>query len=414
MTAKAKIRRKNVWFTRPVRERRGFALAVFFIFAPIGPLSSLMAVADPPWPLWYVALQTIASGTMAAMIVLTMHRFALLMITVIVFSASIFGLGLVKRQLTVSSNTNAPITTTPNVQRAIADVERHRRTAQSAAQRDGIIAIAMIAIGYTFFVRVIGKEWENRATRDAEMQIAKRIQTSLTPIGSRQIPGFEILGITQPANEVAGDYFDYLDLGDNKYGVLIADAAGHGVAAGLLTAMLKGALSLIANEDKTPESVMAELNRAVYRLAPRNMFVTACYVMLDKITGDIAYVTAGHEPFMLIKYGDREVKQLRTSGIALGLQAETSFQSQHASMAPGDTLLLYTDGLVETENAAGDEFGISRLESLLHSIPTSSPQEFSDRILSEITAHRNKNSQADDISFVIIRRATNLTIPVKA
>lgn len=410
MTSKPRSHKKNIWFTRPVRERRGFALAVFFIFAPIGPLSSLMAVADPPWPLWYVALQTIASGTMAAMIVMTMHRFALLMFTIIIFSASTFGLGLVKRKMMVSSNTHTPIMTISDGQIAIADVERYRRTAQSAAQRDGVIAIAMIAIGYTFFVRVIGKEWENRATRDAEMQIAKRIQTSLTPVGSRQIPGFEILGVTQPANEVAGDYFDYLDLGENKFGVLIADAAGHGVAAGLLTAMLKGALALIADEDKTPEAVMAELNRTVYRLAPRNMFVTACYVMLDKRTRDIAYVTAGHEPLMLIKYDDRKVIQLRTSGIALGLQVETSFQSQHTSMAAGDTLLLYTDGLVETENAAGEEFGISRLEALLHSTPATSPQEFSDRILSEIAAHRNKNSQADDISLVIIRRATNLSI----
>ncbi len=390
-----------------MRERRGFALAVFFIFAPIGPLSSLMDASNQPWPLWYVALQTIASGLMAAMIVMTMHRAALLMITIFIFSASIMGLGLVKRQLLHSSSSKTAETTSAVGGNREEDLNNNRSDAESAAQRDGVIAIAMIAIGYAFFVRVIGKEWEKRATRDAEMQIAKRIQTSLTPVGSKKIPGFEILGVTQPANEVAGDYFDYLDLGDNKYGIFIADAAGHGVAAGLLTAMLKGALSLIADEDKTPERVVGELNRTVYRLAPRNMFVTACYVMLDKKTGDIDYVTAGHEPLLLIKSRSREVKQLRTSGIALGLQADTSFQSQHTSMADGDTLLLYTDGLVETENTSGDEFGISRLESLLHSTPAKSPQEISELILSEITAHRNKNTQADDISMVIIRRVKN-------
>jgi len=407
MTAKAKIRRKNVWFTRPVRERRGFALAVFFIFAPIGPLSSLMDVANPPWPFWFVAVEALFSGAMAAMIVLTMHRFMLLICTIVVFTMCILGLGFTRRQWNPEASYMKPAAN-PQEKAAAEAIDRYRSVAKSAAQRDGVLAIFMIALGYAFFVRVIGKEWEKRAARDAEMQIAKRIQTSLTPAGSRQILGFEILGVTQPANEVAGDYFDYLDLGENKYGILIADAAGHGVAAGLLTAMLKGALALIADEDKTPERVMAELNHAVYRLAPRNMFVTACYMMLDKRSGDIAYVTAGHEPLLLIKDGDQEVKQLRTSGIALGLQAETSFQSQHTLMAPGDTLLLYTDGLVEAENAAGEEFGISRLESLLHSIPASSLQEFSDCILSEIVVHRNKNSQADDISLVIIRRAANL------
>jgi len=288
-----------------------------------------------------------------------------------------------------------------------AAVTTFRTVAQSAARRDGILAMLMIGLGYTFFVRVLGREWEARARQNAEMQIARRIQSSLTPAGSKRIPGVEIIGITQPANDVAGDHFDYLDLGENKLGILIADAAGHGVAAGLLTAMMKGALSLIATENKPPESVMAELNRVVYRLAPRNMFVTATLAIIDTATGGVDYVTAGHEPLLLMKSDDQSVEQLRTPGLALGLRPDAAYAAARASLADGDALLLYTDGVVESENADGEEFGIMRLESILSSIHQQSPEEMSKSIISEVAAHRKKNVQADDMSLVVIKRSNH-------
>lgn len=407
MDSRQRLRKKNIWTTRTVRERRGFALAVFFIFAPIGALSSLMAVANPLWLLWYVALYMLISGLLASAIILAIHRFWMLVLCTFLFVLGIVGLASLRKTF-VAHSEQGSATTTAEEKTATAAVMAYQNVAQSTARRDGILAMVMIGLGYTFVVRVLGREWEDRAKHNAEMQIARRIQSSLTPAGSKKIPGFEIVGITQPATEVAGDHFDYLDLGANKLGILIADAAGHGVAAGLLTAMMKGALSLIAGENKPPERVMAELNRVVHRLAPRNMFVTASYTIIDTATGDLTFVTAGHEPLLLIRSAERSVQQLRTSGMALGLRPDAAFSAQHASLAKGDTLLLYTDGVVEAENLAGEDFGISRLESLLLSIHQLSAKEIGNRIISESTVHRNKNAQADDMSLVVVRRSTHM------
>ncbi len=406
MTQKSKARSKNIWFLKSVRERRGFAVAVFFIFAPIGALSSLMAVADPPWPFWYVAVQTLIAGIFAASIILTMHRFLLLMGCVLVFTASILGLGMWRGQWTKAEEQRL-LASAPSEQKTIAEaIKRYRETAQPAAQRDGVIAILMIALGYTFVVRLVGREWEHRAARDAELQVAKRIQTSLAPSGEKSIPGFDIYGITQPANEVAGDYFDYVELGDGKFGVLIADAAGHGVAAGLLTAMMKGALQLLIHDGAAPEKVMYELNRLVNRLAPRNMFVTGCYAVLDKSSAKISYVTAGHEPMLLLSLSSTSsrVQQLRTPSAGLGMQKETTFRQQQAGFSPGDTLLLYTDGLVETENGAGEPFGIEKLESLLAAHRDLPPRDLGARCLAAVAGHRGSEPQQDDMTLIVIRR----------
>jgi len=404
MSPKSKARSKNIWMLKSVRERRGFALAVFFIFAPIGPLSSLMAAADPPWPFWYVILQTLTSGAFAASIILTMHRFTLLMGCIHLFTASLFGLGIMRRQL-VKAEEQRVLASATSEQKAIAEaLERYRENSRQAAQRDGIIAILMIALGYTFVVRVVGSEWQHRARRDAEMQIAKRIQTSLAPSGEKRIPGFDIYGMTQSANEVAGDYFDYLDIGDGKFGVLIADAAGHGVAAGLLTAMMKGALQLLIHDGAAPEKVTHELNRLVYRLAPRNMFVTGCYVVLDESSGEISYVTAGHEPMLLLSPASQRVQQLRTPSTGLGMQKEVAFTHQQIEFTSGDTLLLYTDGLVETENDAGESFGIDRLESLLTANLDIRPRDLGVRCFAAVADHRGNKPQHDDMTLIVIRR----------
>jgi serine phosphatase RsbU (regulator of sigma subunit) len=408
MTQKSKARSKNIWFLKSVRERRGFAVAVFFIFAPIGALSSLMAVADPPWPFWYVAIQTLIAGIFAASIILTMHRILLLLSCVILFTASILGLGIWRGQWTEVEARRLPASTTSE-QKAISEaIKRYRETAQPSAQRDGVIAILMIAVGYTFVVRLVGREWEHRAARDAELQVAKRIQTSLAPSGEKNISGFDIYGLTQPANEVAGDYFDYLELGDGKFGVLIADAAGHGVAAGLLAAMMKGALQLLIHDGAAPEKVMHELNRLVSRLAPRNMFVTGCYAVLDKSRAEISYVTAGHEPMLLLSSTPSRLQQLRTPSAGLGMQKETSFEHRQIEFSPGDTLLLYTDGLVETENRAGEPFGIEKLESLLAAYRDLQPRDLGAQCLAAVASHRGAEPQQDDMTLIIIRRTDGL------
>jgi len=134
------------------------------------------------------------------------------------------------------------------------------------------------------------------------------------------------------------------------------------------------------------------------------MFVTACYATIEGATGEIAYITAGHEPMLWRRRASQKVEQLRIPNLALGLQANTRFAAGRARLQPGDSLFIYTDGLVESENAAGKAFDIDQLASLVQSSAEIPLNEWSAEIFEAVSRHRGNLPQVDDMSLIIVRR----------
>lgn len=346
----------------------------------------------------YVFVSLFASGLLAAGMVFYFDR-PLIMITLFV---SFFGLSFLLSAWHDSLHRPPGTEFSTNLTAAeTTAVQEYRRRMQPAITRDIMITIAMMALGWTFFARAMQKEVQRRVAMESELKVARKIQESLLPAPERNINGWHLHGLVQPASEVAGDYFDYIELPNNRLGVLVADASGHGVSAGLMMAMIKSQLLNATVDD--PQQLLAQLNRSVRRLAPKNMFVTAVYVILHP-QQEVEIITAGHPPVLHYHAASRSIEMIGTAGMALGFTANLSTPSVKCKLAEGDTLLLYTDGIYEQFNAKNTEWGLQNLQATLLRHAHLPPPALCPGILAEAAAHRGTQPQADDITLVAIRR----------
>jgi len=398
---RARLLRSNPWLQRPRRERLGFALAAFCLFAPIGILNQLMHLPATPRPLGFVLLSLLLSGAFAAYMVFTFDRAVLVIAGSLACTLCIFSLAhwesswRQQQSLQVESQQQKP-------EQIAAEnaVRQYRARMNPAMLRETLLTIGMMVLGYIFFVHAFGRQMEKRNLLEAELKIARRIQESLLPPSERKTNGWHLYGAVQPASEVAGDYFDYLDLPNNRLGVLVADASGHGVSAGLMMAMLKSQLLNAAVDD--PQQLLSQLNRSVRQLAPKNMFVTAAYVILYP-SHEADVITVGHPPVLHYRAASRSVEEIRTANVALGFSEKLSVQSRQCKLAEGDMLLLYTDGLFEQLHSKEDEFGLQTLKMTFARHTHLAPPLACEQILAEVAAHRGSQPQNDDITLVAIQ-----------
>ncbi len=408
-----RIRRlsKNPWLSRPRRERLGFAIAAFCIFAPMGLLNVLMRLPAAPRPLGFALLALLLSGAYAAYMVFSFDRALWVIGGSFVFALSIYSLAnweaSWRQQHTAQTESQQ---STPEQISAQKAVREYRERMHPAIVRDMLLTIAMIVLGYIFFVHAFGREMEKRAAIESELKVAHRIQESLLPPRERKIHGWHLFGTVRPASTVAGDYFDYIELPDGRLGVLVADASGHGVAAGLLMAMLKRQLSTITVDDENPQILFQRLNRSVRRLAPKHTFVTAAFAVLPKFNfaasqqTQIEIVTVGHPPVLLYRAATKAVEEIRTPAPALGLHENLAVDSAKCAVAAGDWLLLYTDGLFEQLNTKSAEWGLENLKAALSNHAPLAPPQLCEAVFQDGAKHRGSQPQHDDITLVAIRR----------
>jgi sigma-B regulation protein RsbU (phosphoserine phosphatase) len=237
-------------------------------------------------------------------------------------------------------------------------VEAMRRGARSFVQKPWEDAL---------LVEILNREIEEaraRRRQDATMQReaeeAQLIQRSLLPTRFPDIPGLQIAAGWRPASGVGGDCFDVLAFGDGRVGLAISDVAGKGLPAALLMSNIQAAVRAFAQEETRPHVVCNSVNRLLCRNMISGRFVTFCYLRVDVGQRRVTFANAGHNPPMLLR-ADGGIVRLTATGIVLGVFPEATYGESEIDLAPGDRLVVYTDGITEALSPDGDEYGEDRL-----------------------------------------------------
>jgi hypothetical protein len=385
----------NIWKQMEPRLRRRLALAVFLMFAAIGPLSVLMNETLHRVTPLYVALVTIGSGGISASIILFARRWYLLLPSVILCFS------LIRNAVDLTSPAPVDSTETRHEAQQPGTVFGHDRPIDTPRMALGVLAIGLIAAGYVGFIIVLSTEGTRRARLETEVAIARQIQDSLLPSETLTIPWAESAGRTIPAADVGGDFFDIHLLPDGRLLLFLADVAGHGVGAGILAAMTKSAVYVQASVDPSPGRVLAALNRTLRDLSDRRMFVTAACVVLDGTSRRMQVATAGHPPILL--RSSAGIAEIRTPSVGLGMKEDVVFDECEVPVGNGDVVLLYSDGLVERTDRKGEQYDLPRLRQALQNAPPRSVGPLLETILDDVTRFAGRRPQADDITVLAVR-----------
>jgi len=251
-------------------------------------------------------------------------------------------------------------------------------------------------------VFLLALELVDRVRVRDELEVARDLQRQLLPREGPELPSWRFAQSYRTANEIGGDYYDFLTVPDGRVVVVAGDASGHGMAAGLLMVIAHTSLRLSADLDPRPEAALPLLNRALAATGGRRAFFTLFYGLLDPATGQLDYVCAGH-PFPLLRHPGGEIEELGTGSLPLGIRPELRVEARSTTLGPGDLLLLYSDGLPEEVHpTSGEAFGFERLRELL--APGGGAREIHDRVLAAFDAFLAGEAQRDDISLVVVER----------
>jgi len=274
----------------------------------------------------------------------------------------------------------------------------HRFRARRIEIIHGIAQQAALAIQND----LLQQEMVVRERLETEVQLARQIQQTFIPQSLPTLDAWQFAARWRTARQVGGDFYDVIELPNNKLGLFIADVADKGMPAALFMALTRTLLRAAAIERNSPVDVLRRVNDQLLPDTRQGMFVTAVYGVLDNESGDFTFVNAGHNPPFWVKVNG-EVEKLTRTAIALGVVEQPKMQERTISLAEGDMLLLYTDGLTEAFSPAGELFGDERLADSLGCIPCSA-----DEILMAVEERVNEFIDTiplgDDMTMLAIKR----------
>jgi serine phosphatase RsbU (regulator of sigma subunit) len=248
------------------------------------------------------------------------------------------------------------------------------------------------------------RELEKERDRlEQELDLARRIQARLLPARPPRIPGLDVAGVSESAREVGGDYYDHIDLGGGRVLLVVADVSGKGVPAALLMSGFRASLMSQDTSRGEPAPMATRLNEFLVKSVEPGRFVTAFLGFLDAASGRFVYVNAGHNPTVLVRKSGA-VEMLSQGGLILGIMPDSAFEAGEATLAPGDLVALYTDGVTEGANAAHEQWGEERLIAALRANASEPAATIAARIVREVRAFEGESGPADDITLLVARR----------
>jgi sigma-B regulation protein RsbU (phosphoserine phosphatase) len=239
---------------------------------------------------------------------------------------------------------------------------------------------------------------------EREMELAAEIQRRLLPKGIPDVPGYEVYGWNRSARQVGGDYYDYLPRGCDRFGFTLGDVSGKGVPAALLVSTLHSSLRLLSDHIETGPRFLERVNQHLIESSAPNKFVTLFLGELERETGQVIYVNAGHNPAFVAR-ADGTTEVLNAGGLPLGLLPNARYHLDGFALGPGDMLCLYSDGVTECASPDDDEYGLERLMALVGARRERPLAEIVEAIDHETNCFARGLPQADDQTVLLLRRA---------
>ena len=238
-----------------------------------------------------------------------------------------------------------------------------------------------------------------------QLQTAREVQSKLLPHNPPDLSGYDIAGICIPADEIGGDYFDYIPLSQNRLGLAVADVSGHGIPAALVMTAFRALLRTKALGKSRPAAIANMIDRLLPEFTGNNHYVTVLYAVLDAPSGDVTYISCGHPPPLLLR-ASGDVEKLNRHNPALGIFQNLHHNDEEIILAPGDILVLYTDGVFELTNQHGETFGLPRLVQVLRENRQLPAAEIILKVIRATQVFSHDYGYLDDFTLVIVRRET--------
>ena len=249
----------------------------------------------------------------------------------------------------------------------------------------------------------LAEEEKALAVLQEELRLAREIQEKLLPRQPPQVPGYAIAGISEPAKRVGGDYFDYLELGDDRLGLCLADVSGKGITAAMLMSNVQATIRSQGRTAPDAGSCVSRSNDMLHASTDSDKFVTMFYGVLDTRTHRLEYCNAGHNPPLVLP-GDDGPRMLRAGGPVLGVLQGHPYARGETELKPGETLLVYSDGFSEAMNSRFEEFGDERLRAEARKRADLPPDGLLHALLQEVSDFCGDAPQADDMTIMAVQR----------
>ena len=269
-----------------------------------------------------------------------------------------------------------------------------------------VVDIKFEAIAAVVFLLLLSLELADKVTMKRDLEIAREIQTWLVPSQPPEVAGADIAFATRPQNSVAGDYYDAFYPNPEEHErlmVVIADVAGKSVPAALLMATLQASLRTIAGENAALADLVARLNRYACAHSLNGLrFTTAVLGEYNPVSRRLVYVNAGHNA-PILRHSNGALESLEVGGLPLGIRSDEKYQTASLVLTPGDTLVFFTDGVVEAFNEVGEEFGNARWLEAIRNLPDWNAQESLKFLMKKVDEYVLATRQSDDITCMVFR-----------
>lgn len=239
---------------------------------------------------------------------------------------------------------------------------------------------------------------------DRELQLAREIQQRFQPTAPPSVPGYELQGISFPSYQIGGDYYDFIPCQDGRLVIALGDVSGKGTSAALLMSSLHAAVHAQVASCRPITETVGAVNRYLADNTPANRFVTLFYAELDPLTGALSFINAGHNPPLIAHGSDGTLEQLGAGGLPLGILPDYDYREGRTQLRVGDVLVVYSDGVTETQNPEGDEFGTMRLQEVIAENLGLTASGIRDKIEASLSAFAQGTPAVDDITLVIVKR----------
>jgi serine phosphatase RsbU (regulator of sigma subunit) len=253
------------------------------------------------------------------------------------------------------------------------------------------------------YIEELKKTTSEKERMLSELNIAKKIQQSFLPDSAPVMPGVDIAAMTAPARVVGGDFYDFIPIDKNKWGIVIADVSGKGVPAALFVALSRAIIRSNASLFGLPDMMIKNANSKIIELSSSNMFETLFYAVLDADKMTFSYANAGHNPPFIWSTSNGEIALFKAQTFPIGIKQDMQINTKVQSFRKGDTIMFYTDGVTEAMNEKREEYGTERLTRILQQNTSRSSSGIVDRIKEDIKLFTGSAEQHDDMTMVVVK-----------